>query len=67
MANQFPVTIEELSQIHGVGQGKARKFGQKFIECIKQYVDENNIERPQDMVVKRLPINLATRFISSNQ
>ena len=52
MANQFPVTIEELSQIHGVGQGKARKFGQKFIECIKQYVDENNIERPQDMVVK---------------
>ena len=52
MANQFPITIEELSQIHGVGQGKARKFGQKFIECIKQYVDENNIERPQDMVVK---------------
>ena len=52
MANQFPVTIEDLSQIHGVGQGKARKFGQKFIECIKQYVDENDIERPQDMVVK---------------
>ena len=52
MANQFPITIEELSQIHGVGQGKARKFGQKFIDCIKQYVHENNIERPQDMVVK---------------
>ncbi len=52
MANQFPITMEELSQIHGVGQGKARKFGQKFIDCIKQYVDENNIERPQDMVVK---------------
>ena len=52
MANQFPITIEDLSQIHGVGQGKARKFGQKFIECIKQYVDENDIERPQDMVVK---------------
>ena len=52
MANQFPITIEELSQIHGVGQGKARKFGQKFIDCIKQYVNENDIERPQDMVVK---------------
>ncbi|MBF90812.1 MAG: DNA helicase RecQ [Flavobacteriales bacterium] len=52
MANQFPITMEELSQIHGVGQGKARKFGQKFIDCINQYVDENDIERPQDMVVK---------------
>lgn len=52
MANQFPITIEELSQIHGVGQGKARKFGQKFINYIKQYVVENGIERPQDMVVK---------------
>ena len=52
MANQFPITIEELSQIHGVGQGKARKFGQKFIDCIKQYVNENDIERPQDMIVK---------------
>ena len=52
MANQFPISIEDLSQIHGVGQGKARKFGQKFIDCIKQYVDENDIERPLDMVVK---------------
>lgn len=52
MANQFPITMEELSQIHGVGQGKARKFGQKFIDCIKQYVEENDIDRPQDMVVK---------------
>ena len=52
MANQFPISIEDLSQIHGVGQGKARKFGQKFIDCIQQYVDENDIERPQDMVVK---------------
>lgn len=52
MANQFPINMEELSQIHGVGQGKARKFGQKFIDCIKSYVEENDIERPQDMVVK---------------
>ena len=67
MANQFPITIEDLSQIHGVGQGKARKFGQKFIECIKQYVDENDIERPQDMVVKTVANKSVTRFISSNQ
>ena len=51
MANQFPITLEELSQIHGVGQGKARKFGQKFIDCIADYVQENDIERPQDMVL----------------
>ena len=37
MANQFPITTEELSQIHGVGQGKARKFGQKFIDCINKF------------------------------
>ena len=54
MANQFPITLEELSQIHGVGQGKARKFGQKFIDCIADYVQENDIERPQDMVVKSI-------------
>lgn len=54
MANQFPITLEELSQIHGVGQGKARKFGQKFIDCIADYVQENNIERTQDMVVKSI-------------
>ena len=54
MANQFPITLEELSQIHGVGQGKSRKFGQKFIDCIADYVQENEIERPQDMVVKSI-------------
>lgn len=52
MANQFPITIDELSQIHGVGPGKGRKFGQKFVDCIKQYVEDNDIDRPQDMVVK---------------
>ncbi|MGD1846796.1 MAG: DNA helicase RecQ [Salibacteraceae bacterium] len=52
MANQFPIDMEELKNIVGVGAGKAIKFGKPFLELIKQYVEDNNIERPQDMVVK---------------
>ncbi|MEX2596372.1 MAG: DNA helicase RecQ [Salibacteraceae bacterium] len=52
MANQFPITLDELKNIQGVGQGKAMKFGKPFIELIQNYVEENGIERPQDMVVK---------------
>ena len=52
MANQYPITIDELKNIQGVGSGKALKFGKPFIELIASYVEENEIERPQDMVVK---------------
>ncbi len=52
MANQYPITIEEMSQIQGVGQGKATKYGKPFIELIKQYVEENEIERPNEMLVR---------------
>jgi ATP-dependent DNA helicase RecQ len=52
MAIQYPVTLEEMQNIAGVGTGKAQKFGQKFIDLIKNYVDEKDIIRPQDMVVK---------------
>ena len=52
MAVQYPITIEELTNIIGVGQGKAQKFGSEFIKLIAQYVEDNGIERPQDMVVK---------------
>ena len=52
MAIQYPITIEELKQITGVGSGKAVKFGKPFADLIKKYVDENEIERPIDMVVK---------------
>lgn len=52
MATQYPTTIEELTQITGVGMGKARKFGKPFIELIARYVEENEIDRPQDFVVK---------------
>lgn len=52
MAIQYPVTIEEMKQITGVGSGKAERFGKPFVELIAKYVDENEIERPMDMVVK---------------
>ncbi len=54
MANQYPITTEELSQIHGVGQGKANKFGKPFLDYIKEYVEENDIIRPEDMVIKTI-------------
>ena len=54
MAIHYPVTMEEMSQMVGVGMGKARRYGKEFIELIKKYVDENDIERPQDMVVKSI-------------
>lgn len=52
MATQYPITQDELTNIAGVGMGKAVKFGKPFIELIKTYVEENEIERAQDMVVK---------------
>ena len=52
MAVQYPITIEELQNITGVGVGKARKFGAEFVKLIKAYVEEKEIIRPQDMVVK---------------
>jgi len=54
MALQYPITIEELTNINGVGTGKANRFGGKFVEFIANYVEENNIDRPQDMVVKSI-------------
>lgn len=52
MTIQFPITMEEMCQVSGVGPGKASKFGKPFIELIANYVEENEIERPIDMVVK---------------
>ena len=52
MSIQYPISMEELQNITGVGVGKAKKYGKEFIELIKKYVEENEIERPQDMVVK---------------
>lgn len=52
MAIQYPITMSELEQITGVGKGKAEKYGEPFIKLIKNYVEENEIIRPMDMVVK---------------
>jgi ATP-dependent DNA helicase RecQ len=52
MAFRYPITMDELTDITGVGTGKARKYGEPFLELIQQYVEENEIERAQDMIVK---------------
>ncbi len=52
MAIQYPINEEEMKQIVGVGAGKAFKYGKPFIELIQKYVDENEITRPNDMVIK---------------
>jgi ATP-dependent DNA helicase RecQ len=52
MSIQYPVTIEELKNVQGVGEGKARRYGADFVKVIKAYVEDNEIERAQDMVVK---------------
>lgn len=54
MAIQYPITQEELTQITGVGAGKAAKYGEPFLKLIKQYVEDNEIIRPNDMVVKSI-------------
>ena len=52
MALKYPVNLSELSNVHGVGEGKAKKYGKDFVNLIAKYVEENNIERLEDMVVK---------------
>ena len=52
MATTYPITLDELQNIPGVGPGKAKRYGQEFIDLIKKYVDENEIERPEDMRVR---------------
>ena len=53
MALKYPITLDELSKVHGVGEGKARKFGKDFVKLITDYVEENDILRPDDLIVKR--------------
>jgi ATP-dependent DNA helicase RecQ len=52
MATTYPITIEELQNIPGVGAGKAKRYGQEFIDVIKRHVTENEIERPEDLRVR---------------
>ena len=55
-------TIEELSNVHGVGEGKAKKYGKEFIELIERYVEDNDIIRPDDLVVKSTGANSALKL-----
>ena len=57
MSIKYPVTIEELSNVHGVGDGKAKKYGKDFVSLIDTYVKENDILRPDDLVVKSTGAN----------
>ncbi|MBT2619156.1 MULTISPECIES: DNA helicase RecQ [Chryseobacterium] len=54
MTIQYPITLEEIAKIYGVGEGKAKKYGKEFADFIKTYVEDNNIERTQDMVLKQV-------------
>ena len=54
MATTYPITMEELQTIPGVGAGKARRYGKEFLEVIKSHVEENEIERPEDLRVKTI-------------
>jgi ATP-dependent DNA helicase RecQ len=62
MALKYPISKEELINIHGVGEGKAKKFGQEFIKLIHDYVEENDILRPDDLVVKSTGANSANKL-----
>ncbi|KGL63263.1 ATP-dependent DNA helicase RecQ [Polaribacter sp. Hel1_85] len=67
MALKYPITLAELSTVHGVGEGKARKFGKEFIKLISAYVDENDILRPDDLIVKSTGTNSGLKlFIIQN-
>ena len=57
MALKYPISVEEMSNIHGVGEGKAKKYAKEFTDLITRYVDENDITRPDDLVVKSTGAN----------
>jgi ATP-dependent DNA helicase RecQ len=62
MALKYPITIDELSNVHGVGDGKAKKYGKDFVALISQYVEDNEIDRPDDFVVKTTGSNSALKL-----
>lgn len=62
MALKYPINIEELSNVHGVGESKAKKYGKDFVGLIADYVEENDIMRPDDMIVKSTGTNSAIKL-----
>ncbi|MBO7492255.1 MAG: DNA helicase RecQ [Bacteroidales bacterium] len=61
MCIQYPITLSEMQKVSGVGVGKAQKYGSRFVELIRKYVEENEIERPQDIVFKTKPKESAVK------
>ncbi len=62
MALKYPVTLEELANVHGVGEGKAKKYGKSFLKIIQNYVEDNEIIRPEDFVVKSTGTNSSLKL-----
>ena len=62
MALKYPISVDELVNIYGVGEGKAKKYGKPFVEMIANYVEENDIIRPDDLVVKSTGANSALKL-----
>ncbi|EPR74279.1 ATP-dependent DNA helicase RecQ [Winogradskyella psychrotolerans RS-3] len=62
MSLKYPINIEELSNVHGVGESKAKKYGKDFVGLIADYVEDNDILRPEDMVVKSTGTNSAIKL-----
>jgi len=57
MTLKYPIDLKELANVHGVGDGKARKYGKEFVTLIANYVEENDITRPDDLIVKSIGVN----------
>jgi ATP-dependent DNA helicase RecQ len=67
MALKYPITLPELATVHGVGEGKAKKFGKEFVKLISDYVDKNDILRPDDLIVKSTGLNSGLKlFVIQN-
>ena len=67
MALKYPITIQELTNVHGIGEGKAKKFGAEFVKLIERYVKENDIVRAEDLIVKTTGSNSSLKlFIIQN-
>ena len=62
MALKYPISIEELHNIHGVGEGKAKRYGKDFVKLIKQYVEDNDIVRVDDLVIKSTGSNSSLKL-----
>ena len=63
MSIQYPVTLDELLRCQGVGDGKARKYGKDYVDVIARYVEENEIERPDDLLLRSVPNKSASRVM----